>query len=302
MSSLKVQRTQLSQPDNYDPTSRIIFSDVSVGNIPDSKLKFKRVNIFTANPDGTSGELIFRTPRLFSFGLQENRDPVTGRLNGYTLPHCMWDRDGASAEQKQLTDCMECVTEECKKWLIKNREQIEMYDLDMNDLKKFNPFYWKKDKGQIVPGTGPTLYAKLLTNKKDEAIKTKFFDMDRCEIDPLQFLNKRAHIMSLIKFESIFIGTKISLQIKILNVQIDPVETEVAPLLFMGLPSINDVASSDTTPHQQTSSSVSLFPSENDFEEEEISENTPNALNTSVVPNPINTTVPKKTKRGTVAK
>ena len=49
-----------------------------------------------------------------------------------------------------------------------------MYNLDFSDLKRFNPLYWKTEKGKIVEDRGPTLYAKCLYNKGEQKINTIF--------------------------------------------------------------------------------------------------------------------------------
>ena len=86
----------------------------------------------------------------------------------------------------------------------------------MSDLKKFNPLYWKREQGKIVEGRGPTLYAKLFSSSKTNAISTIFTDANTGEdIDPLTLLKKYCYAESAIKVESIFIGTKVSLQVKL---------------------------------------------------------------------------------------
>jgi hypothetical protein len=97
--------TQITPAKGYD-TSRMIFSEPVSGSIPDSKpkIEFRRVNISTRNEDGTVGELIIPTSRLFSFGVSENTSQETGSVNGYTFPLCLWSRDGATEEEKTWTD------------------------------------------------------------------------------------------------------------------------------------------------------------------------------------------------------
>ena len=156
--------TKLTSANGYN-VNNIIFSKPEIGTIPGSvpKISFKRIRIGTKNEDGTTGDLILETPKeLFSFGLQENREMGTGNINGYVLPLCLWNKNGASDEEMNFTEVFEQIVNYCKTHLLDNKDQIERYDLDMADLKNFNPLYWKKEKGKIVEGKGPVLYIKTL--------------------------------------------------------------------------------------------------------------------------------------------
>ena len=85
------KNTQLTPAEGYLPKKRMIFSEPVLGEIPDSKpkIEFKRINIFTRNEDGTEGELIIPTERLYSFGISENTSQETGKITGYTFPLCL---------------------------------------------------------------------------------------------------------------------------------------------------------------------------------------------------------------------
>jgi len=226
--------TQLTSASGYD-TSKVIFSKPEIGSIPGStpKITFKRIRIGTVNPDNTTGDLILGTPEmLFSFGLQENRDMASGKVNGYMVPLCLWDKNGVKPEEKTFTDTFNAIVERCKVHLIENKEEIERYDLEMNDLKSFNPLYWKRDKGKIVEGKGPMLYVKCLMGKKNEKINTIFInDETNEEMDPFEFMSKYCYMTCAIKIESIFIGNKISLQLKLYEAVVRMVDTGMKGLL-----------------------------------------------------------------------
>lgn len=209
-----MSNTQLTSASGYE-TSNMIFSKPEKGTIPGSGLTYMRVKIGTKYSDGTSGDLIISTDgqELYSYGTQENKSP-DGKVNGHVLPLCMWDRDGPTKTQKATTDAIDAIVEKCKDWLLNNKDTIEKYDLDKGDLKKMNPLYWKREKGKIVEGRGPTLYSKLIESKKN-GILTTFFDSETDEeIDPLS-LKTHCFVVPAIRIESIFIGNKISLQVKL---------------------------------------------------------------------------------------
>lgn len=225
--------TQLTSASGYD-TKRMIFSDPQGGTIPDSKpaICYKRITIQTRNPDGTVGDLILPTSQLFSFGVSENTNPETGKVNGYVMPLCLWNRDGPSKEEKEWSTTFDCIIEACKEHLIAHREEIEQYDLAMSDLKKFNPLYWKREKGQIVEGTGPTLYAKLIVSKKQDKVVTMFYDYNGDPLDPKSaLLGKYCYAKAAVKIESIFIGNKISMQVKLYECECKLMDTGMKRLM-----------------------------------------------------------------------
>ena len=227
--------TQLTPANDSFNTDRIQFSEPITGSIPDSKpaISFKRIIIQTENQDGTIGDLILPTQRIFTFGISENANMDTGMVNGYTLPLVLWNRDGHSKEEKSFSDTFDRIVEKCKDHLIENREEIEHYDLERNDLKKLNPLYWKKERGKIVEGSGPTLYSKLICSKKNGDIKilTMFYDLNDNPIPPSELFSKRGYVKGAIKIESIFIGNKISLQVKLYECIFEPIQNGMKRLL-----------------------------------------------------------------------
>lgn len=228
--------TQLTDFKEYD-VNRLIFSNPEIGNIPGSvsKLTFKRIRLATKNQDGTIGDLVLATPPdLMCYGLQEQTDPATGVNNGYQFPLVLWNRNNPSEEEKAFTTTIHKICDACKEHLVKSKDTIEKYDLEMTDLKKFNPLYYKMDKGKIVEGKGPMLYIKTLTSKKDGIIKvhTIFTDGDTNElINPMDLMGKRCYVRGAIKIESIFIGTKISLQLKLFEAQVKVIDRAFKSLL-----------------------------------------------------------------------
>jgi len=236
--------TQITPVQGYD-TKRMIFSEAICGAIPDSKpkIEFKRINISTKNEDGSVGELIIPTSRLFSFGVSENTSQETGKVNGYTFPICLWGRDGPSEEEKAWTDLFDKIVDKCVDHLIENREEIEMFELSRGDLTKskggLNPLYWKKEKHtengkttmRVVPGSGPTIYTKLIFSKKNDKFLSQFYDINDDPLNALELMGKYCYTNAAVKIESIFIGSKISLQIKLYEAVIEPTSMGMRRLL-----------------------------------------------------------------------
>ena len=215
--------TQLSSASGFN-VSNIVFNEPTQNAIPNSKLSYYRIPIQMRYADGCVGDLVLSTGRLFSFGVSENRSMDTNKVNGYVLPICLWNKDGPSGEEKEWTDTFNNIVEACKEHLLSAKHDVGKYDLESSDLKKFNPLYWKRDRNGIVPNTGPTLYAKLIRSMKNgvEKIKSNFYDANSDdEIGPLSLMGKYCYVQAAIKFESIFVGNKCSLQVKLYEAYVE---------------------------------------------------------------------------------
>jgi hypothetical protein len=234
--------TQIIDPSSgsYD-TNNLVFSDPVTGNIPSAgpAISFQRINIGTKNADGTTGDLILQTSRLFSFGVSENTDPSSGNVNGWTMPLCLWNRDGPTDAEKSWTDAFDAIVEKCIDHVLDQKEEIDKFELERSDLKKFNPLYWKKEKKMVngkpqlvvVDGSGPTLYSKLIYSKKNEKFVTRFYDQNDEIIPPLELIGKYCYTTAAVKIESIFIGNKISLQVKLYEADVEPQQSGMKRLI-----------------------------------------------------------------------
>ena len=222
--------TQLTSAFGYD-VKNIRFRKPVDGSILNDTVKFKRIAIGTRNPDGSLGELVIPTLQVYSFGLSENVNPQTSKTDGYSLSLCLYNKDSPTDEQKKWVDTFNAIVEYIKQYLLDHKDDIEKYELEPADLKKLNPLYYKKEKGKIVEGTGPTLYAKVMQNKKTNSITTPFCDENGNDLDPLSILGKRCYATAAIKFEGIFIGSKISLQVKVYEAKVKLIDS--APKRFL---------------------------------------------------------------------
>jgi hypothetical protein len=127
------------------------------------------------------------------------------------------------------------VVEKTKDHLLAAKDDIDQYSLERSDLKKIcNCLYWKRDpnnKAKILEGAGPTLYAKLLFSKKKNEIMTQFFDESDNVISAEDIIEKHCYTRSLIRFESIFVGNKISLQVKLYESEVRMIDNTRTRLL-----------------------------------------------------------------------
>lgn len=245
------ENTCLTSAEGYD-VSRMTFSKAMKGTVPESDppIKFSRIYIGTKNLDGTTGDLILSTEELFSFGISENKSLETGNVSGYSMSLSLWSKDGPTPAERALSTTIDNIVEKCKDHLLQDdvKDEIEKYDLERNDLKKLNPLFWKKEKGKIVEGKGPILYAKLIESKKQKKFITQFFDNEGNDVDPMDFAGKYCHVKAALKVESIFIGSKIAFQIKLYEAEVRAIGGQNKRLLPRPKPSLVETVVSDSKP------------------------------------------------------
>lgn len=227
---MSFDNTQITSASGYN-VSNIVYGKPRDGSIPNSAVSFKRIQMGTRNPDGTTGELILSTERLFSFGLSPSINQSTGAIDGYTLALCLWNMDSPSQKEKEFTDTFNKICEHAVDYILDHRDDVQKYELEKADLKKFNPLYIKRDKGKVVEGASPMLYAKVLQNKKMATITSIFYDENGRDLDPMSLMNKQCYVKAAIKIEGIFIGSKVSLQVKLHEAEIKMKESGVKRLL-----------------------------------------------------------------------
>lgn len=227
------QNTILTSTENLD-VNNIVFSKPEINNVPGNKMSYKRIRLNIKNGDELSDLVLESPPNLLSWGLAEQIDMQTNALNGYQIPVCLWSKNGPTPEERKFTDTIDNICQYIKNYLVEHRDELEQYSLEFADLKKFNPLYWKTEKGKIVEDRGPTLYAKCLYNKKTEKINTLFLNEGENpprRVNPLSVIGKHCYVKIALKLESIFIGTKISFQVKCQEVMFRPKEVPLRSLL-----------------------------------------------------------------------
>jgi hypothetical protein len=214
----------------------VVFSESIIGTIGEAnskqQIRYRRVRYGIKNPNGSYGDLIMRHCRLYAFGIQESRDASRGDLTGYSIPLCMWDRSGASDDEKKFIEIINQITEKTKDFLLENKADIEKYKLERSDLKNLNPLYYKEEQGKIVETVCPKLYAKLIYSKKSDTILTSFYTPSGIKINPAELMDKHLYVTPAIKFESIFIGSKITIQVKITEAIVEMADSAKRSLLF----------------------------------------------------------------------
>ena len=221
----------LINAENFD-INNIVYSKPEIKPIPGQKVSCKRVHLSYKDGEDLQDVILESPPELLSWGLAEQHDMMSNQLTGYQLPICLWSKNGPSQQERAFTTMIDQISEHTKKYLVEHRDELEMYTLELAELKKINPLYWKMEKGKIVEDKGPTLYAKCLYSKKNETITTLFINEDlNTNVNPLSILGKQCYVKFALKIESVFFGSKISLQVKLQEVLFRPKETILRSLL-----------------------------------------------------------------------
>lgn len=109
------------------------------------------------------------TPFLFSFGVNEKKSQETDKLVGFSIPFCLWEKDGdPNPQEKAFFEAMSRVMEIC---------QQHLADECGPGLasSQSSPFYYKqveytdkkgKKKTKRDETAAPVLYAKLIYSDK----------------------------------------------------------------------------------------------------------------------------------------
>ena len=222
----------------------IRFGKVEVGKVPGNKknMSYKRIPITITHGDDLYGSLFIQTETCFSFGVQENVSPDTGKVIGWTLPIVMYNKDGATEKQLRWVEKFNEIITCCEDYVIENREELEQYDLKRSQLNKIGGcMWWPKIEEIADKEKGPTLYPKLVAGRSQAQ---KRYDTKLREVSDLldqsavgvgigkEELMEYCDVIAVIKIESIYIGGgKFSLQVKVSEALVKIQRSEIGSFL-----------------------------------------------------------------------
>ena len=239
------ENTQLTHATEFN-ADNIIFSKPVVSNIPNSTLTYKRIMISTKNKDGTVGDLVLSTDRLFSFGIN-TRNPDGETKDGYQMSISMHSKDAPTPSELRMVEVFHEIVDKCKEHLLSIKDDIGLYKLTKDDSMLSglgNALKYKTEKGKIVEGLPPILSAKLIERKGE--IVTIFTDESGKPIDPMSIFKKHCNVTAVLKFSSIFIGAKLlSLDIRLYEAQVKVPQSGLRRLLAPTVPEPVKSAESD---------------------------------------------------------
>ena len=226
---------QLSSFENITEDN-IIFQTAKKFEIPNSKMKYERIKIERKLPNGKTTPLVVATPFLFSFGISERKDQETNKINGYSIPVCLWKKD-AEPNQKETNflNIIKKVQDLCQDDLSREYGENEASSLsDMLYYKQVEYFDKKgKTKKKKDETSSPVLYVKLIYSSETKKFSTIFRVKGNQEVKPLEYKDKYFNTRMAIIFDSIYLGGKsISIQVKAHEVHILPFEERKSILDF----------------------------------------------------------------------
>ena len=234
---------------NYENITKenILFNKTKEYKVKESNIKYKRIKIEVNYPNGKRGPLVVVTPLLFSFGVSENKDQRTGKLNGYSIPICLWEKDGVP-NQKELSffEVINSINSLCQ-----NHLELE-YGPDIASHMS-SPFYFKtitytdkkgRKKTKKDDTSAPILYAKLIYSEKSRKILSLFKGKGGRDLNPFKYINQYCNVKLALIIEGIFISkTVTSLQIKVHECYVKPLKPREALLTIEEEDSESDIES-----------------------------------------------------------
>jgi hypothetical protein len=213
--------------------------------IPDPKIKAYRIPI-TYGP--TKMKLSVSLPKLFSWGIQENRnikksDKPTGQQNNpsddtnpiesYTFGLVMYDdqkmpEPELTLEEKNTMDMLKKIDELAKEYLLSDevKKAIGRYnEVYVASVKCLTIFTIRKKDGIPIPNKAPGLYPKLLTVFEQNRnplippkIKSRFYDMKDNQLNAHNLIGVRCMAMCEVTIDNIYVGVQPSFQLKLNDV------------------------------------------------------------------------------------
>jgi hypothetical protein len=204
---------------------------LNVDNIVFSKPKeviqgSKRIRVYVMDGE-TKSPLYIQMGDTYCFGISPSKLPKEDKITGYQMALPLWGQEGSvSDEQKVFLDTFEKIVQKCISHLMlaDTRKAIRKLGLVKESLVTFSPIWRRRDPetGAFDETKSPVLYAKLLTAGENLEIETEFSEPDGTRVDPYTFLEKGFRTSKvLLMVHSIFIGTTIKLQVRVVEVEVE---------------------------------------------------------------------------------
>lgn len=192
----------------------IIFNPEKEYNLKNENLSYKRIPIEIKYSKTKKGPLIIETPFLFSFGVSENIQKKSGKINGYSLPVCLWSKgESPNNREQSFYDVIKLLKGLCEEHLEGKYGELTL------------PLYYKKiestdrkgkKKTKIDESSAPILYTKLIYSDKSKKFLSLFKGKKGENLDPLKYIDFNCRVKLALMIEGIYIGDNTtSLQIKV---------------------------------------------------------------------------------------
>lgn len=282
---------------------RLIIDPAKIETKNEGKVPISMVRKYLGfvHKDNAESSVILKLDRLYSYGVQENRDMQNDKLTGYSMSLSMYDLDGANERQLRTVQFINIMCEIIRDHLLTEeaKEEMQLYELEAAHLKKLNPLVYKKDTKtkKVIEGSTPTFYPKLIwykesTDKNGKSrpanMQTEFYDEEdvdeegnQLSVNPLDYIGKHLYATAAVKFDCFFGNAAAkNIQCKVIEAEVKLKDNTKKRLLR---PSANRQAISSSS----SSSSSALISEASDEvppEEDEVKIPVPTATKTPVVP------------------
>jgi len=151
--------------------------------------------------------LIFSSEEVFSFGV--SRNTLDTNNTSYQISLCLYERENPKDVEIKWAAKYEELATICRHYLKKS--EFKKFKGQIDAMKGLS---WKAN--EVGDADGPKLYPKIMYNQKKEEFITVFMDEnDQVVDDPTTILDKRGKVAVALRFESIFVGSKVALQVRV---------------------------------------------------------------------------------------
>ena len=176
---------------------------------------------------GKTTPLVAETPFLFSFGISERKHQETNKVNGYSIPVCLWKKESEpNQKERNFLNIIEKVQDLCRDHL--SREYGKNEATCLSDVLYYKQVETTDKKGKTKKRdetSSPVLYVKLIYSSDTKKFSTIFRVKGKKEVKPLDYKDKYFNTRMAIIFDSIYLGrNSISIQVKVHEVHILPFE------------------------------------------------------------------------------
>ena len=202
---------QLSSFENITEDN-IVFQAAKKFKIPNSKIKYERIRIERKLANGKTTPLVVATPFLFSFGISERKDQETNKINGYSIPVCLWKEDSESNKKEtNFLNIIKKVQDLCQDHL--SREYGENEATSISDLLYYKQVEYVDKKGKTKKkkdeSSSPVLYVKLIYSSETKKFSTIFRVKGKQEVKPLEYKDKYFNTRMAIIFIQFILEEKV---------------------------------------------------------------------------------------------
>ena len=148
---------------------------------------------------------------MFSYGINERRNKDTDKLTGYSIPVCLWKKDGEPNEKEEnFFNLLKKIQDICRDHL--SKEYGENEAASFGEILYYKQIEYTNEKGKLKKkkdkSSAPTLYVKLFYSEETKKISTIFKTKGNQVVKPLDYFRKYFITRMAIIFESIYISKK----------------------------------------------------------------------------------------------